>query len=311
MKIVFLILISITLLYSESKSTQHKEIDVLVNGVKITKAEIDRGVKALFPARYYHGTISNEQMDTFKKKVVDELIENELMFQHAKSSGINVPSKDIDESVEKFKILISTDKKYKDVLSKTGYTIQSLREAIYKEEILKKLQKEMIETTLSEEELKDYYEKNRYKFKEPQKIQTRIIYVKNNPTDPNGRTKAKQRIDEALKKLKDGEDFADVAAKYSTAMSRIKGGDMGYLHKGMLEPVVEEKAFAMDKGTVSGIIEEDIGFFIVKVEDKTEPNQLSFESVKKGLAKDLKIKIEKEKKVALIKKLISTAVIVK
>lgn len=309
MRAVLFLLISLTCIYAGSLKNQ--EIKVMVNGVQITKAEIERGVKALFPARYYHGTISNEQMAEFEKKVTDELIENELIFQHAKSIGIDVAEKDIDQSIEKLKTLLESEKKYEDALAKAGLTTQSLRYSIYKEEMIKRFHSKMIETTLSEEELKNYYEKNKYKFKEPQKIKTRIIYVKNDPTDPKGKTKAKQKIDEAFKKIKDGEDFADVAAKYSTAMSRIKGGDMGYLHKGMLEPAVEEKAFAMDKGSVSEIIEDDIGYFIVKVEDKSEQNQLTFEAVKKSLSKELKIKIEKEKKAALLKKLTSTAVIVK
>ena len=118
-------------------------------------------------------------------------------------------------------------------------------------------------------------------------------------------------IDEAYKKLKEGMDFADVAAQYSTAMSRIKGGDMGYLHRGRLDAAVEDKAFAMDVNSTSDIIEDTIGYFIVKVEDKLKSKQFSFDSIKKGLRSDLKKRYEQERKEALLKKLFSTAVIVK
>ena len=311
MKIVILILVSLTFLNANPLVILQKDVAVMVNGVKITKAELGRGVKALFPARYYHGTISDEKMKEFKKQVLDELVEGELIFQYAKSIGMKIPQSNVDESIEKLKKLLKSPKQFNEVLKRSGITINFLRESIYKEEILKKFKKEKIETNLSEEELKEYYKKNRYKFKEPEKIIAKIIYIRNDPTDPEGKSKAKKRIEEAYQKVKDGENFSDVAAKYSTAMSRIKGGDLGYIHKGMLEPAVEEKAFSMDANTVSEIIEEDVGFFIVKVEEKVKSNQLSFDTVKKGLAKDLKKKIEEEKKVKLLERLMSAAVIIR
>lgn len=311
MKIAVLVLVCLTFLNAKIAVMPERDVAVIVNGVKIKKAELDRGVKALFPARYYHGTISDEKMKEFEKQVLDKLIEGELFFQYAKSIGIKVSQSDVDERVKNLKKLLKSQEKFNEVLKRSGITEKTLRESIYKEEVLKKFKKEKIDTNLSEEDLKEYYDKNMYKFKEPEKITAKIIYIRNDPTDPDGRSKAKKRIEEAYKKVKDGEDFADVAAKYSTAMSRIKGGDLGYVHKGMLEPSVEKKAFSMDADTMSEIIEEDVGFFVVRVEEKTEPNQLSFDKVKEGLAKDLKKKREEKKKAKLLDKLMSTAVIIK
>ena len=59
-----------------------------------------------------------------------------------------------------------------------------------------------------------------------------------------------------------------------------------------------------------GIIEEDIGFFIVKVEDKVEAKQLPFNLVKQKLAKDLKKRIEEDKRLKLLESLKSKAVII-
>ncbi|MDD2790953.1 MAG: peptidylprolyl isomerase [Sulfurimonas sp.] len=310
MKGIVSILICLSCLYAKPADLAATDVLTTVNGTKITKSELDRGVRALFPTRYYHGTLSNEQMKVFEDKVLAELVENELLFQYAKSIGIKVSNSDIDASIDKLKKLLETPEKLNESLSKSGLTLKSLKEVIYKEEMLKQLHKEKIETTLSEKDLKAYYDKNKHKFKEPQKIVAKIIYVRNDPTDPQGKSKAKNRIEEAYEKLKSGENFADVAAKYSTAMSRIKGGDLGYTHKGMLEPSVEEKAFSMDVNTTSEIIEEDIGFFIVRVEDKTAENQLSFDAVKKKLAVDLKKSMEEDKKSKLLENLKSKAVFV-
>lgn len=311
MKIIILILIFLSYLYSNSTGLINKDVLAVVNGTKITKSELDRGVKSLFPTRYYHGTLSKEQMKIFEDKVLKQLIENELFFQYAKSIGIKVSKSDIDESIEKLKKLLKTPEKLKKTLTNSGLTLETLREVIYKEEVLKKLYKQKIETALSDNDLKEYYDKNKYKFKEPQKIVAKIIYVRNDPTDPEGKSKSKKRIEEAYEKLNSGENFEDVAAKYSTAMSRVKGGNLGYTHKGMLEPAVEKKAFSMDANTTSGIIEENVGFFIVRVEDKVESKQLPFNLVKQKLAKDLKKSIEEDKKSKLLKSLKSKAKIIK
>jgi len=150
-----------------------------------------------------------------------------------------------------------------------------------------------------------------YKFKVPEKIKASLIYVKNNPTDPKGRSKGKAKAEEALNKIKSGEDFADIAAKYSNAMSRIKGGDMGFLHKGRLHENVEKIAFSMKVGEVSGIIEKDVGFYIIKVTDKTQAKQLPFKKIKKSLEKDLIKKEENKIKKDLLEKLKSKAKIIK
>lgn len=312
MKIITLFFISFSILIANNNSMKlDANTSVIVNGTKILKSDVDRGISALFPQRYYHGSISDEKMDEFRKDVQDKLIEQELLFQYAKSLGMKASVKDVNDTIKKLKEYLQTPENLNLTLERSGLSIEALKKTLYKEFLLKKLHEEKIETKLSEEELKEYYEKNKYKFKEPERIRARIIYVRNDPTDPNGKEKAKDRVKEAYEKIKSGDDFADIAAKYSTAMSRINGGDLGYLHKGMLEPNVEKVAYSMESNTTSDIIEEDIGFFIVKVESKTKPNQLSFEAVKDGLVKDLKKKYEEEKKSKILEEMMSTAVIIK
>ncbi len=310
-KITTTILISLACLNASPVVVLEKDVVAIVNGVKIQKSELDRGVMRLFPARYFHKTVSDKKIKEFEKEVLDGLIDKELFIQYAKSIDIKVSQDVVDKGVEYAKKNLKSTETFSEALKKAGYTLKTFKEVYYNEELLKKLHKMKIEVNLSEDDLQKYYEENKYKFKEPEKIEARVIYVRIDPTVAKGNSIAKKRIQEAYQKLKDGEDFSDVAAKYSTAMSRIKGGDLGYIHKGMLEPDIEKKAFSMDANTTSEIMEVTIGFYIVKVEKKVEPNQLPFEAVKKNLKKDLKKKIEKERKSNLLKKLKSTAVIVK
>jgi len=283
----------------------------VVNGIAISNDELNKEVGKELPRTYYHATLNDEKLEKLKKKALQSLIEKTLLYQYARSQKIDVSDDEVDDVMEKLAEAYGSKSTLEKAFRQLGFTSKSFRKAIERDEVLKKLYKKEIEVSISDSELKAYYDKNSYKFKEPEKIKVRLIHVRNDPTDPQGKQKAKATIDEAYKKIKEGMDFADVAAQYSTAMSRIKGGDMGYLHKGRLDAAVEEKAFAMDVNTTSNIIEDTIGYFIVKVEDKLEPNQLPFDRVKESLRKDLKTRFEEERKAALLKKLMSTAVIIK
>lgn len=283
----------------------------VVNGIAISDDELDKEVGRLLPKAYFHSTLDEDKLKKLQEKALDSLIEKTLLYGYALSKNITVSEDEVEVVMQKLTKTYGSKTALNDAIKRLGFTQTSFKDAVKKDETLKKFYKKEIEVDFSDRELKEYYEKNKYKFKEPEKIRVRLIYVRNDPKDPKGKVKAKKRIDEAFKKLQDGVSFADVAAKYSTAMSRIKGGDMGYLHRGRLDKAVEDKAFSMDVNTTSDIIEDDIGYFIVKVEGKKKQNQLSFETVKKGLKKDLKKKEEEKKKSQLLENLMSKSVIVK
>lgn len=283
----------------------------VVNGIAISIDERDKEVGKLLPKAYFHSTVNDEKLKKLQEEALESLIEKTLLYSYALSNNINITESEIDDVMTNLAARYGSKDALQDAIKRLGFTNATFRYAVKKDEVLKKLYKKEIETKISDKELREYYDKNMYKFKEPEKIRVRLIHVRNDPEDPQGREKAKKRINEAFQELKEGTDFADVAAKYSTAMSRIKGGDMGYLHRGRLQKNVEDVAFSMDINNTSSIIEQDIGYFIVKVEDKLVPNQLSFEMVKESLAKDLKEKEESRKKSELLERLMKNSVIVK
>lgn len=300
MKNILLLLAFCACLWAQQAPKLDADTVAIVNGVKITKTELDRGVKTLFPTRYYHGTLSKEKMQEFEKEVLDELIENELLFQYAKTAGIDVPQSEVDESIEKLKELLETPERFAGTLQKGQWTLDEFKHALYKEAVLKKLYETKIKVEPTEQELKAYYDANLFKFKEPERIRVRVIYIKNDPTDPEGKSKAKARIDDIVTKLQEGEDFGELARLYSDAMSRVNNGDMGYIHKGMLDSAIHDVAFSLPTGKTSDVVEGGTGFYLVKVEEKSEPKQLSFDVIKEKLKKERTESIEKQRREAIL-----------
>ena len=283
----------------------------VVNGTAISEDMLDKELGKLLPKTYYHSTLNESKLKSVKEKALETLIENTLLYNYAISNNIDVNEAEIKDTINKLIEEYGSEYIFDQALKKIGYSKNSFIKAVKREEVIMKLYKQEIEVSLSDNYLKKYYEANKYKFKEPEKIKVKIIYVRNDPVDPKGKSKAKEIIELAEKKLNEGENFPFVAQSYSDDPSRVKGGDLGYLHRGMLDKSIEDEVFSMDENTTSAIIERDIGYYIVKVEKKNKQNQLAFDDIKEKLRADLKEKKEKEAKSALIKTLLLNAVIIK
>ena len=278
---------------ADMNGTEKDRVVAIVNGYEITKAELDRQVGLLMPRSFFHSTVTPEKLKEVEKDALKELEKKHLLLQYAKQKGYKIPDSILKREEKKIREAFGSDENFEAGLKRANLTYEIFKKELRNDLLMQKLYDKEVKSELSEEDLKEYYEKNRYKFKRPEKIKVRIIYVRNDPTDPKGREKALKRAEEALKKIKEGEEFADVASKYSNAMSRIKGGDMGFVHKGMLDEPIEKAAFSLKKGEVSEIIETPKGFYIVKLEDISPAVQLSFDEVKDRLKKELKAKNEK------------------
>ncbi|BBG66101.1 peptidyl-prolyl cis-trans isomerase PpiD [Hydrogenimonas sp.] len=309
-KFIFLF-ISLTAVYlfasSDTNTTGKNGVVATVNGYNITKAELDRQVGILMPRSFFHSTVTPEKLKEVEKDALKELVKKHLLLQYAKKRGYKIPDSIVEREEKKIKKAFGSQERFEAALKRSNLTYDEFKKELLNDLLMQKLYDKEIKTDLTEEDLKEYYEKNKYKFKVPEKIKVRIIYVRNDPTDPKGHEKALKRAQEALDKIKNGENFADIASKYSNAMSRIKGGDMGFVHKGMLDEPIEKVAYSLKKGEVSDIVETPKGFYIIKLEEISPAVQLDFDQVKENLKKELKSKYENRKLEAILKQMRQSA----
>ena len=295
---------------SDTNTTENGRVIATVNGYEITKAELDRQVGILMPRSFFHSTVTPEKLKEVEKDALKELVKKHLLLQYAKKKGYKISDSIVEREEKKIRKAFGSKENFEARLKRSNLTYDEFRRELRNDLLMQKLYDKEIRTDLTDEDLRNYYEKNKYKFKVPEKIKIRLIYVRNNPTDPKGREKALKRAQEALEKIKGGKDFADIAAKYSNAMSRIKGGDMGFIHKGMLDEPIEKVAYSLKKGEMSDIVETPKGFYIVKLEEISPSVQLDFDQVKERLKKELKSKYEEQKLEKILKDMRQNAKIV-
>lgn len=195
-----------------------------------------------------------------KKSLIDQLIAKELLLEE---SG--------DESVEK-----ESSNKFDTIKS------QYLKQILHKEEIDEKMGE------ISDEDVMKSYEKRKNIFREPAKAQISLIRVDPGPSEAE-KTSARQRIDEALQKLRNGADFVVVAKEYSNDFTASTGGEIkSWLYDiERLDPFLRKMVFSLQPGEVSGVFEYKGGYYLVKLRQKEDSRQLPFEDVKEELKKAL------------------------
>ncbi|MDH5571273.1 MAG: SurA N-terminal domain-containing protein [Gammaproteobacteria bacterium] len=107
--------------------------------------------------------------------------------------------------------------------------------------------------------------------------------------DAATKTSKKKIIEDALKKIQSGESFEAVAKAISEDPgSASKGGDLGWVNRGMMVPAFDDALFKMAKGEVSAVVQSSFGYHIIRLDDVKATAIASFESKREELIKDLK-----------------------
>ncbi|MBK3332773.1 hypothetical protein GWK41_06795 [Persephonella atlantica] len=277
-----------------------KKVVAEVGNKKITEMDVQRYMKVLLPMNFYHRSLTEKKKKELRKKALNYLINRELLYYEAKKKGIKVPETQIDRLMKELEKRYKSKENLEKMLRETGISLKQFREELKKRLMIDQLLNKYVNVKLTDKELKEYYEKNKYKFKEPESLKIRYIYIKVDPSKPKGRQIAKERAEKAYKEIISGKDFGDVAYRYSDDLSRIKGGEIGFVHKGRFEKKVEEEIYKLKVGQISKIIETELGFHIIKVEGKRPSRIVPFKQIKDKLRRELTEKIRKEKYEALL-----------
>lgn len=179
-----------------------------------------------------------------KKNYLDRLVVKKLLLKEAAKAKIE-SEKDFQERVN------------------------DIKEQLLIETLLKK--KITADTQMSEDDVKKYYEDHKEEFRKDREINTRHILLK-----------TEEEAKQVQSKLQKGEDFTELAKKYSIDPNvRQSGGEIGFQPKGSLIPEYESAAFKLTKvGQVSGIVKTQFGYHIIRLEGVKPPTYVPLEEVK-------------------------------
>lgn len=231
-----------------------------------------------------------ERVHEVYRKVVEKLIEEKLIDQEVKRSGVKVTSKEIEGALEEVKRRnAATQEDLEKALANEGLTLEA-----YKKEIEKRLQRMKlinwavkVESKAEERELRDFYQKNIDQYRSNESYRpSQILFLVPKEVTPEEIQEIRKKCQKVFEKVKGGEDFGEMALLYSEDISAKDRGDLGYFKRGELLPELEKEALRLQVGEVSGIIRTNLGFHIIKLLDRKGGTPLPFEEVKEKVKAD-------------------------
>ena len=148
-----------------------------------------------------------------------------------------------------------------------------------------------MDAEVSDEAVGVYYGNNQGEFIVPEKVKARHILVRRVATDGDEASaleEARVMAEAVLAKVKDGEDFSALAKVHSQDTGSAKlGGDLGFFGRGLMVKPFEDAAFSLAAGEVSGLVETEYGFHIIKVDERKAAGSLTLEEASDEIRKKL------------------------
>jgi peptidyl-prolyl cis-trans isomerase SurA len=218
------------------------------------------------------------------KRVLQSLIDETLLLQQAKDLGLTADI-EIVKTMDRLRIerkLATTEELEKEIVAQ-GYSLEEFKQNIRVQYLSSQvLQREVYpKVIVTTDEVHKYYDAHVKDFDRPAGIRVREITIITENRGPEEIASQRKKAEDALAAAKKGDDFADVAGKYSESQTAQEGGDLGFFAKGELNSVLEEVTDKLEKGQVSDIISVPGAFMILKLEDKHNGGVLPFELAQK------------------------------
>jgi len=213
--------------------------------------------------------------------LLDNLILEKLLLSEAEREQIVVASEETAEEIERVA---------------RGYRARDFQETLHRNFLTPSLLEERVADRMrierllsshaaasqpaSDDELRAYFEANRGRFSSPEQVHARQIVVRT-------REEAEQLHERAAKT-----SFEELARNYSIAPEATQGGDLGFFGRGVMPPVFDEVCFALEPGTMSGVVASEYGFHLFKLIEKRPAEQRGFDEARE----DVLVELTKERR---------------
>ena len=254
-------------------------IAATVNEEPITTVEVDK--EAALMQKELQQLPAAER----KSAVLNRLIDKKLIDQKIKELDVRVSDDEVNAAIE-------------DVKKQNGISQQALEQALagqgisfpqYKKQLKEQLERIRLmsqevraKIQVSEPEMRAFYQQNLSRYGAEEQFRARHIFFKiDKKATPEERAKIEAQANEVLKEARSGQDFIELAKKYSTDPAAARdGGDLGTFKKEDMLPEIGETVAALKPGEVSGLVLSPAGYHIIKLEEKIQGNAKPFDEVK-------------------------------
>jgi len=274
--------------YVEGEGKVVEEIIARVNNEIITRSELDkaRAAAAEDAQQDCSGRCSQEQLQVAiedrQKYALRDLIDQSLLSQRGKDMGINVKPEVVKQLDE---IRVKNNLKDMDDLEK-AVTSQGVNWEDFKNNIENRLLTQEVirrevgsHITIGHDDAMKYYDDHKKDFVRQEQVALRAIEIKTEGKKESEIPELKAKAQKLHDRVKDGEDFGELAKRFSDGSTAQQGGYLGVYKRGELSKELEDVVFKMKKNEMTDVIETKQGFLILQVLEHYEEGEQPFNKV--------------------------------
>lgn len=256
-------------------------------GFEIKRSELDEVMTGLKSAAAAHGqAIPPGQLTQIESQLLDRLVQIQLLMQKAtdadRTNGAQKTGLQMTALLERAGSQEALNRQMKAV----GMTMAELRAKVTQEDTAQAVLTRELNVTVTDAEVKQFYDGHPADFEQPEMAHVRHILlmtmdpVARAPLSADQQQAKHKQIDDLLKRIQGGADFAALAKQYSEDPgSKDNGGELPAFSRGQMVPEFEAAAFSLTNNQVSAVVTTTYGYHVIKLIDKTPAKKVGYVTV--------------------------------
>lgn len=261
-----------------SRDQLHASDDVVdrvicvVNNDAITQYELDEA-ELYYLAETRERPAEGEARKALRGRLLQTLIENRIQLQQAEREKVVVEEAELAEALGEImtKLKAKDEAEFEAMIKTQGLTLEGVRKRMREQLMVQRVvrRKVALRISVTEQEIDKYLAENRDKLETGLTFEARHILVAPDPgKGEEGWTAARLRADEIYGYLLEGQDFIEVAKKYSADPSGKDGGSLGSLKRGELAQDIEDAILRLTPGEASTPFRSSLGYHIFRLDSR-------------------------------------------
>ena len=243
-------------------------IVAIVEDDVIMQSELENKLRTVREQLKQQGTQPPPE-SALERQILNQLVLTKLQLQLADRSGIRIDDETLNSTISNIAASnkVSLDQ-FREILEKDGYNYEQFREDIRNEMIVSRLRQRHIENrvTVTDREIDNFLttEEVQGNVESEYRI-SHILVATPEAASPEMIEQTKLVAQKVLNDLKDGQDFAELAATVSDGQNALNGGDLGWRKRSQIPSIFVDYIDDLKEGDISELIQSPSGFHIIKL----------------------------------------------
>lgn len=274
-------------------------IAALVEDKIITLEEVRREVAPLVPQIRSESRSRMEfdrNIEYVTREVLQNMVDRILILKEFKEKGMIIPEDYVTRELNDYitKEFRGDRAEFLRYLEMQGKNERQFREEFKERIIVNYMRGQMMNShsSVSPKRIEEYYQQNKAQFVEEEGVKLRMIMLK--PVANENPDLLQQQANEIMERLRKGEDFAELASKYSQDDRKNYGGDWGWIDRNHLIAPLSSVAFELSPGQFSDPIRVGDFIYILKVEDKRDAGYKDLDRVRSEIEAAITVQLGRQ-----------------